>query len=86
MTDTPKTAPLIVAEIEKSARETVRVALSEYQGTPIVSVRVHYRALDGTLRPGKSGLECGLRHLPALAAALATALATARATGCLPPE
>jgi hypothetical protein len=80
------TADIVVAEIDKSGRETIRVALSAYQGTPTLSIWPWYRAPSGELRPGKGGLVVGLRHLPALAEALASALATARANGRLPPE
>ena len=36
MTETP-TPEIIVGEIDKSARETIRIALSAYEGTPTVS-------------------------------------------------
>jgi hypothetical protein len=37
MTETP-TPEIIVGEIDKSARETIRIALSAYEGTPTVSI------------------------------------------------
>jgi hypothetical protein len=80
------TAEIIVAEIDKSERETIRVSLSAYEGTPTLSVWRWYRTPSGEVRPGKGGLVVGLRHLPALAEALASALATARTNGRLPPE
>jgi hypothetical protein len=80
------TPAIIIAEIEKSARETIRVALTAYEGTPTLSIWVWDRTASGELRPGKGGLVVGLRHLPSLAAALAAALVTARANGRLPPR
>jgi hypothetical protein len=80
------TAEIIVAEIDKSERETIRVMLSAYEGTPTLSIWRWYRTPSGELRPGKGGLVVGLRHLPALAEALAAALASARANGRLPLE
>ena len=77
---------IIVAEIDKSARETIRVSLGAYGGTLTLSIWRWYRTPSGELRPGKGGLVVGLRHLPALAEALASALATARAKGRLPPR
>ena len=85
MTETP-TPEIIVAEIDKSGRETIRVALATYEGTATLSIWVWYRTPSGELRPGKGGLVVGLRHLPALAEALASALVTARANGRLPPR
>jgi hypothetical protein len=76
---------IIVAEIDKSEREMIRVSLSAYEGTPTLSVWRWYRTPSGEVRPGKGGLVVGLRHLPALAEALELALATARANGRLPP-
>ena len=76
-------AEIIVAEIVKSSRETIRVSLSAYEGTPTISIWRWYRTASGELRPGKGGLVVGLRHLPALAEALASALAAARANGRL---
>lgn len=81
------TAEIIIAEIDKSARETIRVALGAYEGTPTISIWVWYRTPSGELQPGnKGGLVVGLRHLPSLAEALASALATAREKGRLPTQ
>lgn len=83
MTEEP-TPEIIIAQIEKSARETIRIALGACEGTPTLSIWRWYRAPSGELRPGKGGLVVGLRHLPALTEALASALATAREKGRLP--
>jgi hypothetical protein len=85
MTERP-TPDIVIAEIDKSARETIRIALSAYDGTPTLSIWRWYRTPSGELRPGKGGLVVGLRHLPALTEALASALATAREKGRLPPR
>jgi hypothetical protein len=77
---------IIIAEIGKNARETIRVVLAAYEGTPTLSIWRWYRTPSGQLRPGKGGLVVGLSHLPALAEALAVALATAREDGRLPAQ
>ncbi len=76
---------IIIAEIDKSVRETIRVALAAYEGTSTISIWRWYRTPSGELRPGKGGLVVGLHHLPALSEALVAALATAREKGRLPP-
>jgi len=77
---------IVIAELDKNSRETIRVALSTYEGTPTVSIWRWYRAATGELRPGKGGLVVGLRHLPALAMAVESALNTARELGRLPSQ
>ena len=73
--------PLVIAAWPRNTRETMRVRLDVYQGNPVVDLRAWYPAPDGTLKPGKSGLTIGVKHLPALADALAAALAEARKRG-----
>lgn len=85
MTEKPDTE-IIIAEIDKSARETIRVALGSFEGTPTLSIWRCYRTPSGELRHGKGGLVVGIRHLPALSEALASALATARENGRLPSQ
>lgn len=58
MTGDP-TPAIIIAEIEKSARETIRVALTAYKGTPTLSIWVWYRTASGELRPGKAAWSSG---------------------------
>lgn len=77
---------IVVAELDKNARETIRVVLGSYEGTPTFSVWKWYRTPSGELRPGKGGLVVGLRHLPALTEAVKSALATARELGRLPSQ
>ncbi len=50
---------IIIAEIEKSARESIRVALSTFEGTPTLSIWRWYRTPSGELRPGKGGWSSG---------------------------
>jgi hypothetical protein len=80
------TPEIVIAELDKNARETIRVALSSYEGTPTFSIWRWYRTPTGELRPGKGGLVIGLRHLPGLAEAVESALATAKEMGRLPSE
>jgi len=77
---------IVVAELDKNTRETIRVVLGSYEGTLTFSIWRWYRTPTGELRPGKGGLVIGLRHLPALAEAVETALTTARALGRLPSQ
>jgi hypothetical protein len=77
---------ILIAELAKNARETVRVMLSTYEGTPTVSIWKWYRTATGDLRPGRGGLVIGLRHLPALTEAVESALARARELGRLPSQ
>jgi len=91
--DTPATAttqaprlPLLIAEWRKNSRESVRVAIEEFKGTPCISVRVFFEAAPGDIRPGRSGLSMSAKHLPQLAAALGAALAKARAMGIVDAE
>jgi hypothetical protein len=41
------TPEIIIAEIDKSSRETIRVALATYEGTPTFSIWVWYRTPSG---------------------------------------
>jgi hypothetical protein len=79
-----QTPEIVIAELDKNAHETIRVALSSYEGSPTFSVWRWYRTPTGELRPGKGGLVIGIRHLPSLAEAVESALTTARELGRLP--
>lgn len=74
---------IVVAAWPKNSRETLRVRLDSYQGTPVIDLRVWYDGKDGGLKPGRGGLTIALRHLPQLADTMAKALATARASGLI---
>jgi hypothetical protein len=76
--------PLVIAEWDRNSREVIRVALDRYNGRHTVNPRVWYRDRDDdTLRPGRSGIALGVKHLPALSDAMAKALAQARKLGLL---
>lgn len=68
-------ASVTIAEWPKNGRETLRVQLTEYQGRPIIDLRVWYEGRDGELRPSRSGLTCSTSHVERLADALAEAVA-----------
>lgn len=67
------TEQTIVAEIRKNKREVIRVVLEQFEGRPIVSMRVWFEAGDGALRPSKSGLSCRATLLPEIAKAILAA-------------
>lgn len=72
--------PIVIAQWDRNAREVIRVALDQYNGHDTVNVRVWYR--DGeTLKPGKTGITVGVKHLAALAEASGKALERARELG-----
>jgi hypothetical protein len=73
--------PITVAEWQRNSRETMRIRLDTYQGCAVVDCRAWYAGADGELRPGRSGLTIGVKHLPALASAFALALDEARKQG-----
>jgi hypothetical protein len=73
--------PVTVAEWQRNSRETMRVRLDTYQGHSVIDVRAWYADAHGELRPGRSGLTLGVKHLPALASALAMALEETRRRG-----
>jgi hypothetical protein len=78
----PPAFPVVVAEWERNAREIVRVALDQYNGHYTVNVRIWYRDGD-VVKPGKTGITLGLKHLPKLASGLSSALSRARALGLI---
>lgn len=73
--------PILVAEIRKNQRETIRVALDEYNGHKLISVRVWTPGEDGQARPTKAGIACRVALLPDLHDALGKALERARKAG-----
>lgn len=75
--------PIVVGEFRKNAREIVRVALDEFNGHDLISLRVFFDAGDGSMRPGKSGLACRVGLLPELSKAVNSALEQARDLGLL---
>jgi shikimate kinase len=79
------TAPTIVAEIRKNARERVRVALDEWQGHKLLDLRVttQLAASTDTWSPTKKGLSVSVAMIPALRLALVEAEAKARELGLI---
>lgn len=77
--------PVEIAKFWKNRRrnESVHVTLSEYEGQPLVNVRVYSTGTDGIDRPTPKGIAMGIRKLPELARALAKAEAKARELGLI---
>jgi hypothetical protein len=77
--------PVVISKFWKSRNHTehVRVELSEYQGHPLINVRVWQTGSDGIDRPTTKGIALAVRKLPALAAALARAEIKAREIGLI---
>ena len=65
--------PIVVGEFEKNAKDTLRVTLSQYNGTDLISLRLYYKDKDGNLKPGKDGISLKVEQFPLLARILADA-------------
>jgi hypothetical protein len=81
----PIDLPVIVAEWprRRDGMEFVRVAIEEWQGGPLIAVRVWFIARNHDRRPTKNGITLGVRHLPRLAKAFADAERIAREQGLI---
>ncbi len=66
--------------------ESVHVTLSEYEGHPLINVRIYSTGSDGIDRPTVKGVALEIRKLPELARALALAEIKARKLGLIPNE
>ena len=77
--------PVVVAEWARNSRESIRIALDQYQGCEIVDARAWWRDDEGLWRPGRSGLTLSVKRLPALTEGLINALRRARALGIVEP-
>jgi hypothetical protein len=77
--------PVIIAKFWRSRNhaEHIRVELSEYEGHPLVNVRLWQTGSDGIDRPSKKGIALSVRRLPELASALAKAEIKARELGLI---
>jgi hypothetical protein len=82
ISDNAAVFPLVIAGWNRNAREVIRVALDRYEGRHTIKVRVWYRN-GHEIKPGKSGLALGVKHLPALADAVAKALVQSRELGLI---
>jgi len=73
--------PVKIAEWWKNrGGESLRVELSTYQGTNVVSLRTWFIGKDGTMKPG-NGVACSVSHLSKLAKVFTKALEQAIALG-----
>ena len=76
--------PVTISEWPKNKRgEVVRVALDSYNGNATIDLRIWWPGPDGELKPSRSGLTVGIKHLEQLAPALQAALEEARRRGLL---
>lgn len=74
----------LIAKFEKNAAEEVQVALTEYKGHNLCSLRVYCDARNSTERiPTKKGIAVRVDLLPDLVEAVRQAEAEARASGLL---
>ncbi len=46
----------VIKDIEKNAREKIRISLTEFKGYDLVDLRVHYEDEEGNLKPTKKGI------------------------------
>ena len=75
--------PVIIASWAKNSREVLQVRLDSFKGHDVVDLRAWYLGSDDVLRPGKSGLTVGIKHLPQLADALVKAVEMTSAAGII---
>ena len=76
---------LLIATIEKNSREALRITLGEFKGHRLVNLRVWFRAEDGEMRPGNSGVAIKVEKLEELLSALMRARGEAHAVHWLGP-
>jgi len=76
----------VIATLPKNARESVRVALDNYQGVDLIDIRVlaPFAGPAKEMAPTKKGLSMRVAQLPALQQALADAEVKARDLGLIP--
>jgi Transcriptional Coactivator p15 (PC4) len=75
-----------VAKFWKSARDRqhhVRVELSDYEGHPLINIRIWQTGSDGIDRPTVKGIALAIRKIPELARAIDKARAKATELGLL---
>lgn len=77
--------PIIIAKFWRNrSGEAVIVRLKEFEGRPLIDLRVHVTNSTGQLQPTEKGISCNVRVLPDLAAGVVKALKRAREEGLLP--
>jgi hypothetical protein len=74
---------LVICDIQKNTRETLRVGLEKYNGFDLLDLRVWIDAPEGGLRPTKAGINLRVHLLPQLQEAIAAAIDEARAHGLI---
>jgi hypothetical protein len=77
--------PITIAKFwrNRHRRETVVLRLREYEGSPLVDLRIFDTGNDGISRPTKHGVSLSVKRLPALADAFASAYREAVRQGLL---
>ena len=66
--------------------EVVRMTIGEFGGRRLINLRKWFEAENGSMRPGRSGMALGIKHLHRLADGLAEARKVAIAQGMIEPE
>ncbi len=62
-----------IVDIQKNARESIRVSISEFKGYQLVDMRVFVEADDDEAKPTKKGLCVRVELIPQLIEALSLA-------------
>ena len=73
----------VIATIQKSRLEEIRVGFSNFNGHQLLNVRAWFEGDGGQMRPGKAGLAFKIDKLPCFAGAVSLALEKAREKGCV---
>ena len=47
---------MIIGDIERSASETIRIAVEDYKGVKRLDIRIYYKDSEGELKPTKKGV------------------------------
>ena len=79
------TQPTVIAVLPKNRRESLRIALDQYQGSNLVDLRVvvELSETSGLATPTRKGVALRVEMLPDLIEALGKAAAKARELGLL---
>lgn len=79
------TLPTVIAVLPKNRRESLRIALDQYQGSNLVDLRVvvELSETSGLATPTRKGVALRVEMLPDLIEALGKAEAMARELGLL---
>jgi pantoate kinase len=78
--------PVIISQFAKnSAGEILDIRLEDFEGRPMIDMRVWYTGANGALKRSGKGIFLSVHKLPELAAAITKALKTAREIGLIEP-